>query len=237
MAAEPQTSSLESREQVQSVPLAVYDFDGTLLAGKSPVILTRTLFFEHALGPLDTLLIALWGLAYKMHVPPNEAWVRGRVFHAFKGRPKDDVDKYLEYFYEEKIAHRLRPVLIDRIAKDRAEGCVVFTVSATFEPIVNHMAELGVVDYQVATRMQVDSRGRYKAKVDGLPVEGDEKLAALRRFADAKYGPGGWHIRRAYSDHYSDKPLLFAAEEAIAVHPDTGLRNAAKRNGWEIIDD
>lgn len=220
----------------EPVKLAVYDFDGTLLDGKSPVILTRTLFFSHQLSSLDTLLIALWGLAYKMHVPPNEAWVRGRVFRAFDGKPREEVDRFLARFYEEKIAHRIRPVLLERIERDRAEGCVIVTVSATFEPIVRHMAELGVVDYQVATKMTVDANGLYRAKVDGVPVEGEEKLAALKRFADQKFGAGAWIIRRAYSDHYSDKPLLFAADEPIAVHPDHGLQKAAEENGWEIID-
>lgn len=236
VADEPQISGEGDLGEAEVVKLAVYDFDGTLLAGKSPVILTRTLFFSRALGPLDTLLIALWGLAYKLHVPPNEAWVRGRVFRAFDGQPREDVDRYLERFYEEKIAHRLRPVLLERIKKDRADGCVIVTVSATFEPIVRHMADLGVVDYQLATEMKVDENGRYRAKVDGVPVEGEEKLAALKRFADEKFGVGGWRICRAYSDHYSDKPLLFAADEAVAVHPDHGLRNAANRNGWEIIE-
>ena len=236
MAHEPQISDDYPLGDAEPVKLAVYDFDGTLLAGKSPVILTRTLFFSHALGPLDTLLIALWGLAYKLHIPPNEAWVRRRVFHAFDRKPREEVDRYLEQFYEQKIAHRLRPELLERIERDRAEGCVIITVSATFEPIVRHMAELGVVDYQIATKMKVDDNGLYRAKVDGVPVEGEEKLAALQRFANEEFGSGKWYIRRAYSDHYSDKPLLFAAEQAVAVHPDHGLRNAAMRNGWEIIE-
>lgn len=236
MAVEP-LEHMDLSDGDSPVALAVYDFDGTLLAGKSPVILTRKLFFERAFGPGNVLLIGLWGLAYKLHFPPNEAWVRGRVFRAFEGKPRQDVDAYLARFYDERIAHRLRPELLERIARDRAQGCVVVAVSATFEPIVRHMADLGVVDYQVATRMAVDGEGRYLARVDGLCVEGDEKLAALKRFADGRFGVGGWHIRRAYSDHYSDKPLLFAAEEAVAVHPDRGLRAAAKKNGWEVIDD
>jgi HAD superfamily hydrolase (TIGR01490 family) len=230
------TSSDAIPDEDAPVDLAVYDFDGTLLAGKSPVILTRHLFFSHSIKPLNLLLIGLWGLAYKMHVPPNEAWVRGRVFRAFEGKPQTEVDAYLARFYDEKIAHRLRPSMLEHIKRDREDGCVIVTVSATFEPIVRHMADLGVVDYEVATRMVVDGAGNYVARVDGLPVEGEEKLAALRRFADEKFGPGAWRIRRAYSDHYSDKPLLFAASEPTAVHPDTGLRKAAEKNGWQIID-
>ena len=218
------------------VDLAVYDFDGTLLAGKSPVILTRKLFEEKRLSAREVLLIALWGLAYKMHVPPNEAWVRGRVFRSFQGEPKEDVDAYLANFYDERIAKRIRPVLIDRIAHDRRDGCVIVTVSATFEPIVHHMRDLGVVDHAVATRMEVDANGNYIARVDGVPVEGEEKLAALRRFADKEFGTGAWRIKRAYSDHYSDKPLLHAALEATAVYPDRSLRAEAKRNGWDIVE-
>ena len=219
----------------EPVELAVYDFDGTLLHGKSPVILTRRLFFEHALRPLNLLLIGLWGLAYKLHVPPNEAWVRCRVFRAFAGKPRDEVDAYLARFYEENIAHRLRPEMLESIKRDRADGCTIVTVSATFEPIVRRMAELGVVDYAIATRMVVNSKGRYEARVEGTPVEGEEKLAALTRLADEKFGRGAWRIRRAYSDHYSDKPLLYAADEATAVYPDHSLTRAAKQNGWPII--
>lgn len=219
------------------VQLAVYDFDGTLLAGKSPVILTRTLFFNHQLSFGNLWLIMLWGLAYKMHVPPNEAWVRGRVFRAFQGKPRDEVDAYLAWFYDEKIAHRLRASLLEQIQRDREEGCVIVTVSATFEPIVRRMVELGVVDYQIATKMMVDAQGNYVARVDGLPVEGDEKIAALKRFADEQFGRGNWWVKRAYSDHYSDKPLLLAADYATAVHPDTGLKKAAQKYGWTILED
>jgi phosphoserine phosphatase len=73
--------------------------------------------------------------------------------------------------------------------------------------------------------------------VEGVPVEGEEKLAALKRFADAEYGVGKWRIRAAYSDHYSDRPLLAAAQEAVAVHPDRGLRSTARKRGWEILED
>ncbi len=219
------------------VELAVYDFDGTLLMGKSPVILMRRLLLSHSLKLSTSLSIGMWGLAYKMHLPVEEAWVRERVFRAFAGKPQKQVDEYLYDFYDTYIASRLRPSLLERIEEDRKQGCVIVTVSATFEPIVTRMAEHGVVDYAIATRMQVDSKGCYLAKVDGLPVEGEEKLATLNRFANERFGEGGWTLKRAYSDHYSDKPLLYASEEAIAVGPDSGLKAAARKNGWEIIDE
>lgn len=233
---DPHVSTFEVlADECEPVDIAVYDFDGTLLAGKSPVILTEHLVKTRQMSVRNGLLIALWGLAYKMHIPPNEAWVRGRVFRAFAGQPKTKVDAYLGRFYDEKLGHRLRPSMLECIEHDRSQGCVAITVSATFEPIVQHMVDLGIVDFQVATRMAVDSHGNYLAKVDGVPVEGDEKLAALKRFADARYGKGCWRIKYAYSDHYSDRPLLYAADVPCAVHPDRGLRDTARKNGWRMI--
>jgi phosphoserine phosphatase len=75
--------------------------------------------------------------------------------------------------------------------------------------------------------MTVDEHGRYIPRVEGVPVEGEEKLAALKRFADAEYGVGKWRIRAAYSDHYSDRPLLAAAEEAVAVWRPSGCASAS----------
>lgn len=237
MAAEPQIhEDMAQPANTGRVDLAVYDFDGTLLAGKSPVILTQNLLRSRRLGPGNVLLITLWGIAYKMHVPPNEAWVRGRVFRAFDGQPKEEVDDYLAQFYDEKISHRLRPSVLSRIEEDRSDGCIIVTVSASFDPIVQRMAELGVVDYAMATKMKVGHDGNYIARVEGTPVEGEEKLAELKRFADRRFGKGGWRIRRAYSDHYSDRPLLFAADTPVAVHPDRGLRDTARKSGWEIIE-
>lgn len=236
MADDPQRTPGAGENGQVAVSLAVYDFDGTLLAGKSPVILMRHLLAERSLKISTGVSIGLWGLAYKLHLPVGEAWVRERVFRAFAGRPREEVDRYLFRFYDEDISHRLRQSMLQQIGRDRREGCVIVTVSATFEPIVARMASRGIVDYAIGTRMQVDARGRYTDRVDGSPVAGQRKLLELRRFADGRFGEGCWRISRAYSDHYSDKPLLYAADEACVVNPDNGLRSAAKRNGWRIVE-
>ena len=40
----------------------------------------------------------------------------------------------------------------------------------------------------------------------------------------------------AYSDSINDIPMLSKVGTAVAVNPDTQLRKAAQRNGWEIRD-
>jgi len=40
----------------------------------------------------------------------------------------------------------------------------------------------------------------------------------------------------AYSDHYSDIPLLENIGNPAAINPDRKLRDYAKKNKWKIID-
>lgn len=218
------------------VKIAVFDFDGTCIAGKSPLLLTLHLLRHGELNLLQGVGIGLWGLAYKLHIPAiNQGWVRGMVFKAFKGMTKAQADQYMHDFYDQKIAGLFRPEMEQAIRERKQEGCVVMVVSASFEPIIDRMMQFHPFDYQISTRMIVDAQGRYTDKVEGLPIEGAEKVAAVRRFANARFGQGKWGIEYAYSDHYSDRPLLYAARHAVAVAPDRVLTRTAKEEGWPIV--
>lgn len=218
------------------VKIAVFDFDGTCIAGKSPLLLTLYLLRHRNLNLLQGVGIGLWGLAYKLHIPfINQSWVRGMLFKAFKGMKKADADRFMHDFYDNRIAGLFRPELEQAIRDRKQEGCVVMVVSASFEPIIDRMMQFHPFDYQISTRMGVDANGCYTDKVEGLPIEGAEKVAAIRRFANHRFGQGNWCIEYAYSDHYSDKPMLYAARHAIAVAPDKVLKRTAKEEGWSII--
>ena len=218
------------------VRVAVFDFDGTSIEGSSPSWLVNRLIFEHKISPLTSVKIGLWGVAYKWHLPQNESWVRGQVFRAFDGKPKEVVDKYLTDFYDNYIAKRFRPKADEAMRACADEGCEVLVVSATFEPIVLRAMESHPFTHQISTRMQVAEDGTYTRKVDGRPIEGDEKLVALKHFCDGRFGAGKWTLEYAYGDHHSDAPLLAAANHPFAVTPNTGLTRIAKRNGWPMLD-
>jgi HAD superfamily hydrolase (TIGR01490 family) len=218
------------------VQLVVFDFDGTCIDGKSPMLLTLYLLKRRDLNLGHGILIGLWGLAYKLHLPNlNQSWVRSQVFSAFKGMKKAQADQIMYDFYDEKVAHLFRPELEHAILQHKRAGRVVMVVSATFEPIIDRMRHFYPIDYRICTRMAVDSNGCYTDKVVGLPVEGAEKVASVRRFANERYGVGNWEISYAYCDHYTDRPMLYAARHPYAVDPDSGLSRTAKAEGWPVI--
>ncbi|WP_303202633.1 HAD family hydrolase [Raoultibacter timonensis] len=220
----------------EPVELAVFDFDGTSISGNSPVMLVRYLMQHDMLENTVVLRILLWAAAYKLRLPQNESWVRGLVFRAFLGMPHEQADAFMRKFYDEKVDRRFRRQADETMAAHAAAGHDVVIVSATFEPIILRAMEFHRFDHQVSTRMRIDGGGCYTCEVEGLPIEGEEKVAAIRRYADERYGRDNWELGYAYGDHHSDRALLSAAKRAFAVTPDKPLARTARRKGWEILD-
>lgn len=225
-----------ARELALPVRIAAFDFDGTSISGNSPVLLVRHLA---KLGMLKKSVIArimAWAAAYKLRLPQNESWVRGLVFSAFRGKPVSQVNWFLRDFYEERVEGIFRDE-IDRLMRRHLEaGDVVICVSATFEPIIAKAMTCHPIQFGIATRMQIDGDGCYTDRVDGLPVEGSEKVVALTAFADELFGAGNWQLDWAYGDHHSDRDLLAAAQHGCAVTPDRPLARTARERGYDVLD-
>lgn len=225
-----------NQDAPKKVRIAVFDFDGTSIEGSSPTRLVNHLFLKRKLSFVTSLKIGFWGIAYKWKMPISEAWVRGQVFKAFEGKPKEEVDAYLRDFYDNYIAKRFRPQAEAAMIERANEGCDVIVVSASFEPIVMRAMETKPFDYQISTRMKVAPDGTYTREVEGRPIEGEEKLIALKHWCDGHYGEGNWELAYAYGDHHSDAPLLEAAEHPFVISPNSGLKAIAKERQWPILD-
>lgn len=218
--------------------IAAFDFDGTSIQGNSPVLLVRHLLADKLLKPAAALKIGVWGLAYTLHLPQNEAWVRGLVFTAFEGKPKDQVDEYLRLFYDEDIAgqRRFRPQARAAMNALRENGIEVALVSATFGPIARRAQEFEPIDTVLSTEMVVDENGNYTRQVEGECIEGEAKVRVLTAWANEAYGPGNWELACAFGDHHSDLPMLRAARSAFAITSDKTLGRAAKMHSWHRLD-
>lgn len=232
-----QTTRDHKRDNVQDgrVKIAVFDFDGTCIEGNSPVILVKHLSSRRMLDKRELMHIISWALRYKFHLPQTEHKVRRRVFSAFKGKPVEAVDAYLAAFYYDKIKPLWREEAIEQINRLRNEGFVIIAVSATFEPIVRCAQNDGLFDYQVSTVMHATPDGCYTDEVKGKPIEGEEKVLAIKRLADEQFGEGEWELTYCFADHYSDIDVLSSAVNPVAVTPDSTLRRCAKRRGWAIV--
>jgi len=107
----------------------------------------------------------------------------------------------------------------------------VFIVSASPEEIVQPLAEYLGVDEAIATRAQVDDEGRYTGEM-AFYAYGPFKAEAMRERAEAE----GIDLAAsyAYSDSYTDAPMLEVVGHPVAVNPDRVLLKLAREREWEV---
>ena len=220
---------------MDKVRIAAFDLDGTVLDGESPFILTRKLLIGRELKIRTGLRMGIWGLKYRAKLPQREATPRELLFSALTDKPVEEIDAEILAIYNKSIKKRIRPGARSEVAAVREQGMVPILASASFKPMTDAIvAELGFAGH-VSTVME-ERNGYYTAKVAGQPVQGQEKLRQLQGYCDGRWGTGNWVLERAYSDHYSDIPMLEAARVAVVTDPDGRLKKAAKEHGWQVVD-
>jgi HAD superfamily hydrolase (TIGR01490 family) len=138
-----------------------------------------------------------------------------------------------EQVYDDKMSDRIwdGTLALARLHLDVGER--VWLVTATPVELATIIASrLGLTG---ALGTVAETRdGVYTGHLAGDVLHGEAKAAAVRDLARRK-GLDLAHCS-AYSDSINDLPLLSAVGRAVAVNPDSALREEAKQRGWEIRD-
>lgn len=217
------------------IRVAAFDLDGTILDGESPLKLTTSLLRHRELPVHKGIAMGAWGIRYRLRLPQVESTPRELLFSALTEQTVEEVDAEIMDVYERRIRKRIRPGALREIERCRADGMKLVLASASFKPITTAIVEELGFDAQVSTIME-EKDGHYTGRVVGVPVQGREKLRLLIQVCVDNFGSRQWTLERAYSDHYSDIPMLDFAKEVTVVDPDNKLERVAKKRGWTIAD-
>jgi len=131
------------------------------------------------------------------------------------------------------------PEALECAARHAANGDRIVLVTGTLEFLAEGIAsrlrgELAkrnlIAEIHVcATRLE-EKDGRWTGGVLGRPMFGEAKAVAVWWYADK------WKLNlaecSAYGDSAQDQWMLASVGEPVAVNPDSGLRQAARRQGW-----
>ena len=215
------------------IRVAAFDLDGTIIDGESPLKLTTSLTRSRQLPLHKAIAMGVWGIKYRLRLPQVESTPRELLFSALTEPTVEEVDAEIMDVFERRIRKRVRPGAVAEIERCKAEGMKLILASASFKPITTTIVEELGFDGMVCTVME-ERGGHYTGRVLGVPVQGREKARLLFQLCEDLYGHGNWQIARAYSDHYSDIPMLELAEEVTIVDPDNKLEREAKKRGWPI---
>lgn len=211
--------------------LAIFDVDGTLVAGKS----TEKRFIGWMLrrghiGPRQLLAAAWfvlrWFPRYGRHVfRKNKAWLSGLA--------EEDVAREAASFSEQISADDwIAPVLVE-LRRHQEQGDAVVLLSGSLQPIVDLLCRQFGTDEGLGTECDV-VHGRYTAAPATRHPFHEDKVALLSLICE-KYDVAAKDVT-AYADSRFDIPLLSRVGHPAAVCPDRRLAEWAMANNSRIIE-
>ncbi len=216
--------------------LALFDLDGTLLAGDTDVLWCEFLIDEGVLDS-ETSSAANRDIA--------DRYARGDIgpaeFAAFyaatlAGRSPAQWSPRRERFVAGAIAPRIGAASFDLVERHRAEGHRLVLTTATNRFLTAPIAVLlGIADL-VATDLEVGASGEFTGRTAGIVNMREGKVARLADWlADGGLAASSLATATFYSDSINDLPLLRAVGTPVVVDPDSRLRAEALTRGWPVI--
>ena len=121
---------------------------------------------------------------------------------------------------------------LELLEQHQASGRKTYLVSASPEEIVQPLAEYLGVDGAIASRAVVDLDGRYTGEM-AFYAYGPFKAQAMRDLA--LFEGIDLAASYAYSDSYTDVPMLEAVGHPVVVNPDRVLARLARDRGWGTL--
>jgi HAD superfamily hydrolase (TIGR01490 family) len=211
---------------------AIFDLDGTLLAGTS----AERLWLRRAVacGALSP-----WRLAVGF-VASVAAWAARRVESPFERRSylRDADCVQFETLagacVHEDVLPRLRPALLARLQAHRAAGDLTVLLSGTPDILGTPLARALEMDAVVVARLE-RAGGRFTGRVLPPNPYGSGKRVALVDLATR----AGIDLARstAYANRASDVAHLACVGHPEVVSPDRKLRRIARARGWRVWED
>ena len=211
-----------------------FDVDGTLVTTN---LVHPTLFYLqnqptplHSLAKVGrALLKAPWMALAEMK---DRRLFNEMLFSSFEGVSEDRLLLLAEETFEKVMKPKLYPGARDLVQTSLDKGHEVILVSGALDFIMaflkDHLGATGVI----ANRLEIKDRFA-TGKLLRPVVAGPEKARLIREHARAQ----GHDLDEcfAYSDSYSDVPMLSVVGHPAAVNPDRKLTQLAEAYHWPII--
>jgi HAD superfamily hydrolase (TIGR01490 family) len=215
---------------------AFFDVDNTMIRGASIYFFGKGMAGRGLVTTGDLLRFGWQQLRFRVRGKEDLAAVaeaREKALSLVAGKSVADIVAYGEEIYDELMAERIWSGTRAMAQAHLDAGQRVWLVTATPVELARIIAKRLGLTGALGTVAEVEN-GLYTGRLVGEPLHGASKAEAVKALAERE----GLDLSRctAYSDSANDIPMLSTVGRGVAINPDTGLRNAARANGWEIRD-
>lgn len=216
------------------MPASYFDVDGTLV--KTNLVHPTLYYVLHQRSPFRSFLklaeTAVRTPRLVLAELQDRRLFNEALFYAFEGMSQDRLHALSDEVFDRVMKPALFPAAKDLIARCKGEGHEVVIVSGALDFLMEHLREYLGADTVIANRLEY-KHGIATGKLLRPVVAGPEKPKLLREHAKEK----GHDLADcfAYSDSYSDVPMLSVVGHPAAVNPDGRLERLAKTYGWPVL--
>jgi HAD superfamily hydrolase (TIGR01490 family) len=237
-AAAAAAAEVEASLAVPADPFAAafFDVDNTMIRGASIYFFGKGMAGRGLVTTGDLLRFGWQQLRFRVRGKEDPAAVaeaREKALSLVAGKSVADIVAYGEEIYDELMAERIWSGTRAMAQAHLDAGQRVWLVTATPVELARIIAKRLGLTGALGTVAEVED-GLYTGRLVGEPLHGASKAEAVKALAERE----GLDLSRctAYSDSANDIPMLSTVGRGVAINPDTGLRNAARANGWEVRD-
>ncbi len=215
---------------------AFFDVDNTLVQGSSLVHFGRGLAARKYFQYSDVWKFMYAQAKFQLTGRENSEDVaegRRKALSFIEGRSVAELTALGEEIFDEIIATKIWQGTRDLAQAHLDAGQQVWLVTATPYDLAEIIARrLGLTGALGTVGESVD--GVFTGQLVGDILHGLGKAHAVRSLAIRE----GLNLKRctAYSDSINDAPMLSLVGTAVAINPDSELRDLARERGWEIRD-
>lgn len=213
---------------------AFFDFDGTVYNGVVAFDFLIFLVRNNKFGLNDIMelpALVCYYLMDKFNLIERYE-LNKRLYQKIKGQDSGLLESMSKEFFKQNVGKKLFPVMVNITQTHKKNGRKVVIVTSALREIVNPVRKWVKIDDIIATEVKVN-KGIYTGIIKRLPV-GKNRVQIIKKYCRDR----NIDIKKsyAYSDHYSDMPLLENIGNPVAVNPDRKLRMNARKKNWKIID-
>ena len=213
--------------------IAFYDLDHTILKGNSATTLVEE---SRKRGVMSSAQYrhAVWlAILYKLNIG-DPATMINRMLSWLNGLRESEIKSLCHEIYHAYIKLTIRPEILESFDLHRAKDAAVVLLSSATSPICEPVAEHLQLDALICTHLETLD-GAFTGRTQGKLVYGKEKKQRMLSFcleheSDAS---DAWY----YGDSHTDRFVMEAVGNPVAVSPDRRLKKIAVRHNWPILVD
>jgi HAD superfamily hydrolase (TIGR01490 family) len=213
---------------------AFFDLDKTVIAKASMMAFGRP-FYREGMISRGAVLRGLWAQLIYLHLGASEeklARIRESVLALTKGWEQQRVRQIVAETLDDVVEPITYSEALDLMDEHRAAGRRIYIISASPAEIVEPLGRFLGVDESLASQARIGSDGRYTGEME-VYAYGPYKADLIRAVAarDSVDLSGSY----AYSDSYTDLPMLETVGHPVVVNPDRVLLKVAREREWDVL--